>query len=161
MGKTVALPRRAACLQTSGWVRQVHRNWHRDLSTVPWEPFGLNVEISGMLFRGSSSSIGASRELGRRKSQGTVHSCGSCWGKGPSQPFPTTAEPDSCPPGSRPSPLLLPPSSLSAWACIATTGSGIRSGNKTLEKPGAEPRGVSAPRPLAPRLTGGPLPPRA
>lgn len=83
MGETLALPRRAVCLQTIGWIKQVHSYWLRGLSTVPWELFGLNVEISGRLLRRGSSCIRTSRKLGRREGLGRAHRFGSYWGQGP------------------------------------------------------------------------------
>lgn len=146
LGETLALPRRAEYLQTSGLIRQVRSNWRGSPSAVPWEPFQLNADNSGRLLRGGRSGIRASRKLGRRNCLGRAHRFGGCWGRGPRLALPIPLQ------------LNLPP-----WYLFLLTSSfpqhhsalgqalpqqalATRSGNKALEQPGAEPRGVSAPR---------------
>lgn len=66
MGETLALPRSAGWLQTSGWTKQVRLIGTE--SSAEREPFSLKAENPGRLLRGGDSGIGASGKLGRRRS---------------------------------------------------------------------------------------------
>lgn len=116
----------------------MHSNCPGGSRTVPWEPFGLNVENSGRLLGGGSPGIEASSKLGSRKGLGRAHRFGGC------PLLPTAAEPTSRPLVPVLPHLLLTSHHSALGQALPQQDRATTSGNKALGKPGAEPREMSA-----------------